>query len=69
MEIREKGKLYYTWRINRRTGKAEVVRYNWQDTVVDRLRYMLGITYRTEQECLANTEMKERFENMERCKW
>ena len=31
--------------------------------------YMLGNCYRTEQECLADTAMKARIENMERCKW
>lgn len=33
------------------------------------INYMLGNCYLTKQECLADTAMKERLENMERCKW
>ena len=41
----------------------------WEENTTDKMCYMLGNCYRTEQECLADTAMKARVENMERCKW
>lgn len=41
----------------------------WEEKTTDKMCYMLGNCYRTKQECLVDTAMKERIENMERCKW
>ena len=54
---------YWTW------GRSMAGWSIWEENTTDRMFYMLGNCYRTEQECLADTAMKARVENMERCKW
>ena len=63
------GERFYFWSLDN-NGKAYVCAM-WfsKDDMFLIQSYMLGNCYRTKAECLADTAMKERVENMERCKW
>ena len=67
----QKGEKYWVWRKDFYNAKNVFVAQwiFWCGDITDRMFYMLGNCYRTEQECLADTAMKARVENMERCKW
>lgn len=67
----QRGEKYWVWRKDFYNAKNVFVAQwiFWGGDITDRMFYMLGNCYRTEQECLADTAMKARVENMERCKW
>lgn len=66
----KEGDIYYSYMWSELLRGAVIVNTMFVSSDAQcRSDYMLGNCYRTKQECLADTAMKERIEKMERCKW
>ena len=66
----KEGDIYYSYMWSELLRGAVIVNTMFVSSDAQcRSDYMLGNCYRTEAECEADTAMKERIENMERCKW
>ena len=66
----KEGDIYYSYMWSEPLRGAVIVNTMFVSSDAQcRSDYMLGNCYRTKAECEADTAMKERIENLERCKW